>query len=319
MTCPFTQEKLAAVPALRPTVAIIHAQQADRDGNVRFWGITGVQKEAVLAAQHSIVTVEEIVDRFENDRNATILPSWTVSAVVHAPRRLSPFVRGRLLAARQRLLRSVGLDQSRSRQLRTVAGGIHLRARTAVSPDRFSTDEMMTVAAARELAGCASCFVGIGLPSTAANLARSHHAKGLVLVYESGTIGAKPTPLTPVDRRRRVGGDGGPCGVSPRNIQLLATTRTHRRWHARRSPDRQIRQSQLHRDRCVRRTRGRLPGSGGAPEIAAACPRVIVVMRQSTKVLCRRSRLSHHRRIRRWRWRADQTGPARGRPADSHY
>jgi glutaconate CoA-transferase subunit A len=85
VTCPFTQEKLAAVPALRPTVAIIHAQQADVDGNVRLWGITGVQKEAVLAAQHSIVTVEEIVDGFENDRNATILPSWCVSAVVLAP------------------------------------------------------------------------------------------------------------------------------------------------------------------------------------------------------------------------------------------
>jgi glutaconate CoA-transferase subunit A len=85
VTCPFTHEKLAAVPALRPDVAIIHAQQADRDGNVRLWGITGVQKEAVLAARQSIVTVEEIVTRFENDRNATVLPAWTVSAVVHAP------------------------------------------------------------------------------------------------------------------------------------------------------------------------------------------------------------------------------------------
>src|ERR1700734_4191107 len=90
VTCPFTQESVAAVPALRPTVAIIHAQQADRDGNVRFWGITGVQKEAVLASQHSIVTVEEIVDCFEDDRIATILPSWTVSAVVHSPRGCHP-------------------------------------------------------------------------------------------------------------------------------------------------------------------------------------------------------------------------------------
>lgn len=85
VTCPFTQEKVAAVPALRPTVSIIHAQQADLEGNVRLWGITGVQKEAVFAARHSIVTVEEIVSCFDDDRNATVLPSWTVSAVVHAP------------------------------------------------------------------------------------------------------------------------------------------------------------------------------------------------------------------------------------------
>ncbi|HZD65807.1 MAG TPA: CoA-transferase, partial [Acidimicrobiales bacterium] len=59
----------------------------------------------------------------------------------------------------------------------------------------WSPDEMMTVAAARQLTEGAACFVGIGLPSTAANLARATHAPGLVLIYESGTIGAKPTRL----------------------------------------------------------------------------------------------------------------------------
>ena len=62
-TCPFTGERLAAVPALRPDVAIVHAQEADRDGNVQLWGIPGVQKEAVLAADRSLVTVERIVER----------------------------------------------------------------------------------------------------------------------------------------------------------------------------------------------------------------------------------------------------------------
>jgi glutaconate CoA-transferase subunit A len=85
VTCPFTGEVLAAVAALRPDVTIIHAQQADRAGNVRLWGITGVQKESVLAASRSIVTVEEIVDEFRDDRNAVILPSWTVSAIAHVP------------------------------------------------------------------------------------------------------------------------------------------------------------------------------------------------------------------------------------------
>jgi len=85
ITCPFTGETLTAVAALRPDVAVIHAQRADRSGNVQFWGIVGVQKEAVLAAQRSVVTVEEIVDRLDSRPGAVVLPSWTVSYVAHAP------------------------------------------------------------------------------------------------------------------------------------------------------------------------------------------------------------------------------------------
>jgi glutaconate CoA-transferase subunit A len=84
--CPFTGERLAAVPALRPDVAIIHAQKADRAGNVLLEGIVGVQKEAVLAARRSLVTVEEIVDAFPSGHlNAVVLPSWTVTAIALAP------------------------------------------------------------------------------------------------------------------------------------------------------------------------------------------------------------------------------------------
>jgi glutaconate CoA-transferase, subunit A len=86
ITCPFTGETLAAVPAHRPDVTIVHAQKADRAGNVLFEGIVGVQKEAVLAATRAVVTVEEIVDRFEGvGTNAVILPSWTIDAIVVAP------------------------------------------------------------------------------------------------------------------------------------------------------------------------------------------------------------------------------------------
>lgn len=89
--CPFTGEELAAVPALRPDVSIIHAQKGDRAGNVLIEGIIGVQKEAVLAAKRAIATVEEIVDRFEGvGTNAVILPSWTLDAVVEAPRGAHP-------------------------------------------------------------------------------------------------------------------------------------------------------------------------------------------------------------------------------------
>jgi glutaconate CoA-transferase subunit A len=85
ITCPFTGEELAAVPAHRPDVGIVHAQQADRKGNVQLWGITGVQKEAVLASARSLVTVEEIVDELEPRPGAVILPSWVVEAVAVAP------------------------------------------------------------------------------------------------------------------------------------------------------------------------------------------------------------------------------------------
>jgi glutaconate CoA-transferase subunit A len=86
ITCPFTGELLAAVPAIRADCAVIHAQKADRKGNVLLEGIVGVQKEAVLGAKRAIVTVEEIVDDLGSvSPNACILPSWTVSAVVAVP------------------------------------------------------------------------------------------------------------------------------------------------------------------------------------------------------------------------------------------
>jgi glutaconate CoA-transferase subunit A len=84
--CPFTGEELAAVPALNPDVTVIHAQQADRAGNVGMWGITGVQKEAALAAAITIVTVEEVVDELSPQApNHVVLPSWALSAVAVVP------------------------------------------------------------------------------------------------------------------------------------------------------------------------------------------------------------------------------------------
>ncbi|MGW1678316.1 CoA transferase subunit A [Saccharopolyspora sp. NPDC002376] len=83
--CPFTGEQLTAVPALNPDVGIIHAQQADRAGNVQMWGITGVQKETVLASKRSLVTVEEIVDELTPRPGAVVLPQWVVTAVAEAP------------------------------------------------------------------------------------------------------------------------------------------------------------------------------------------------------------------------------------------
>ena len=85
ITCPFTDQRLAAVPAINPDVSFIHALKADRKGNVLIEGIVGVQKEAVLAAGAAVVTVEEIVDSLDAHPNALVLPHWTVDAIAHVP------------------------------------------------------------------------------------------------------------------------------------------------------------------------------------------------------------------------------------------
>jgi glutaconate CoA-transferase subunit A len=88
--CPFTGEHLTAVRALSIDVTIIHAQQADARGNVQLWGISGVQKEAALAAKKVIVTVEEIVDHLEPHAGGVVLPAWVITAVAHVPGGASP-------------------------------------------------------------------------------------------------------------------------------------------------------------------------------------------------------------------------------------
>jgi glutaconate CoA-transferase subunit A len=87
VTCPFTGEELAAVPALNPDTAIIHAQRADKNGNAQIWGLLGVQKEAAFASRHTIVVAEDIVDEsvIRSDPNRTLIPGLIVDAVVHEP------------------------------------------------------------------------------------------------------------------------------------------------------------------------------------------------------------------------------------------
>jgi glutaconate CoA-transferase subunit A len=85
VACPFTGEEVTAVPALRPDVGVVHAQEADRAGNVQLWGIPGVQKEVVLAAKRSLVTVERIVDRLEPRPGGVVIPGWVIDVVAEAP------------------------------------------------------------------------------------------------------------------------------------------------------------------------------------------------------------------------------------------
>jgi len=85
LECPFTGEMLAVTPALNPDIAILHAQKADRKGNVLIYGIVGIQKEAALSAAKVIVTVEEIVDKLDAPMNTCVLPGWAITCVCEAP------------------------------------------------------------------------------------------------------------------------------------------------------------------------------------------------------------------------------------------
>jgi glutaconate CoA-transferase subunit B len=152
-----------------------------------------------------------------------------------------------------------------------------------VSDDGWTADEMMTVAAARQLGDGEVCFVGIGLPSTAANLARRLHAPGLVLVYESGTIGAKPRHL-PLSI-----GDGELAETAD---AVVSVPEVFNYWlQAGRIDVGFLGAAQLDRRGDINTTvigsydqpAVRLPGAGGAPEIAASCRRVVVIVRQSLR------------------------------------
>jgi glutaconate CoA-transferase subunit B len=153
----------------------------------------------------------------------------------------------------------------------------------------YSADEMMTVAASRALRDGTTCFVGIGLPSTAANLARATHAPGLVLVYESGTIGAKPDRL-PLSIGDGILADTADSVVSVPELfnYWLQPGRIHVGFLSAAQLDRlgNINTTIIGSD--YGKPKVRLPGAGGAPEIAASCREVIVVIRQSPRAFVER-------------------------------
>jgi glutaconate CoA-transferase subunit B len=147
----------------------------------------------------------------------------------------------------------------------------------------YTTDEMMTVTAARMLRNGAVCFVGIGLPSTAANLARLTHAPDAVLIYESGPIGAKP-PVLPLSI-----GDGNLAETAD---TVVSTPEVFRYWlQGGRVDVGFLGAAQLDRFANInttvigdyRKPKVRLPGAGGAPEISSSAKEVLIVLRQSER------------------------------------
>jgi glutaconate CoA-transferase subunit B len=154
----------------------------------------------------------------------------------------------------------------------------------------YTSDEMMTVSAARALRDGMTCFVGIGLPSAAANLARATHAPSLVLIYESGTLGAKP------DRLPLSIGDGMLAETADAVVSVpevfnywLQPGRIDVGFLGAAQIDKfgNINTTVVGGD--YRNPKVRLPGAGGAPEIAASCREVIVVIRQSHRSFVERA------------------------------
>ena len=305
VSCPYTGERLATVPAIRPDVTILHAQKADREGNVLLAGIVGAHKEIGLAARKLLVTVEEVVDELAGpDERGRAAPLGGDGGGLRAGRGLSLVCPG-LLRAGQRLLPGLGRRLPRPRRVHALAGAPragHRRPRRlpAVSPGgtaersggelrlmseprAWTQDEMMTVAAARLLWDGCVCFVGIGLPSAAANLARHTHAPEIVLIYESGTIGARPQVLPLSIGDPELADSAGAVVPLPEifaywlqggrvDVGFLGAAQIDRFGNL---------NSTVIGD--YARPKTRLPGAGGAPEIASHAKQTFVVLKQSPR------------------------------------
>ncbi len=333
VTCPYTGETLATVPAHRPDATVIHAQRADEACNVQCWGIVGVQKEAALAADRVVVTVEEVVEDLTPVAGGVVLPAWMVDAVCVVPGGAYPSYAQDYYDRDNRFYLAwddISRDRDRFaawidrhvRSTRTFAEFRHSLANghsfTEPALDAMPTpadghsdvsgapdgndapasdadaaladpsaaptsDEIMTIVASRALADAAVCFVGIGLPSAAANLARRTHAPGLVLIYESGTIGAKPEVL-PLSI-----GDGELAATAD---VVVSVPEIFSCWlQAGRIDVGFLGAAQIDRYGNINTTvigrydapTVRLPGAGGAPEIAAHAAEVFILLRHEPR------------------------------------
>ena len=185
--------------------------------------------------------------------------------------------------------------------------------------DDVTAEERMTVAASRLLRDGAVCFVGIGLPSKAANLARATHAPNLTLIYEAGAIGAKPTvlPLSIGDGELAITADA-----------VVSTAEVFRYWLQGGHVDVGfLGAAQIDRHANINTTvigpyakpKVRLPGAGGAPGIASQAGEVFIVMTQSRRHLRREARLHHERGLPGWRRRSREARCPRPRPHGGHH
>ena len=320
VTCPYTGEPLATVPALNPDVTIVHAQRADAQGNTQIWGLLGVQKEAAFASRRVIVVVEELVDEsvIRADPNRTLIPGLIVDAVVVEPwgahpsyaqgyydrdnefyvgweaisrdpaalaRYLDEFVlRGRRSGGVRRA--SAAASSGSGRPSRVCAGVNYgyLAAYATSQPVTYSPPSSWPASPRGSCATAKSCSSASGLPNLACNLARATHAPSLVLIYESGAVGAVPERLAGVDRRSLARHRIAHGLRHGRRVPVVPPERPDRGRLPRRRADRPVGQHQHDGRRAVTSIPTvRLPGSGGAAEIAIHARRTLVVSRLSRR------------------------------------
>ncbi len=312
-------DEVYVVPPLRPDVTIVHAQRATEDGDTQIWGLLGCQKEAAFAGERVIVVCEELVgeDVVRRDPNRTVIPGIVVDAVVEQPFGCHPSLRAGVLRPGQRVLPRVGTHLEGPTVARGVAEGVGVRpgeprrvrgahgrslggAAAGAAPLRrgqlrglrvsavetelgYTKNEMMIAASARTLAGERVCFVGVGLPNIVCNLAQRTVAPGLQLVYEAGVFGARPArlPLS-IGDPTLVSGSTAVTSMFELFAFYLQAGLIDAAF---------LGGAQIDRFGNLNTTvigeyanpKVRLPGSGGACEIAIHARRILVIMRQAKR------------------------------------
>ena len=261
--------ELAAVPALAPDVAIIHAQEADVDGNVQLWGIPGVQKEAVLAAERALVTVERIVERTRAAPRGRGDSRLGADAVALAPGGSQPSYSLGITERDNDFYRfwdEISRDREQFIEMdgraRSAGGGVSWARRSDTRPPPARSRRSSPRAGWHAPGPCSSAS-GVRAPPRCSRAWCT--TPTLVLVYESGTIGAKPfhIPLSIGDGE--LGRDRRRGGVGPRDVQLLDRRRADRRRVPRRGAGRSLRQPELDGDRRLRAPRARGCRAPAAP------------------------------------------------------
>ena len=313
--CPFTGVPLVLVPALAPDVAILHVQRADADGNCHAWGPTGVSAAAGKASRTVIVVAEELVEPavIRSDPNRTLVPGFLVTAVVHLPGGAHPSpvqghynrdhaVYARLARAlgdrggRGGLARRVGARPGRPRRLpREARPGASRSAPASRGPARgarsttgaddegrrvtpdYTPAELMVAAAAREIRDGEVVFVGMRLPLLAFCLARSTHAPAAVGLFENGVVRDSPALAFLVTMSDGPNVTGAVWCTEMREVMgLMQAGRVTLGFIGGAQVDRFGNLNTTYvgpRERALR-----LPGSGGAPDIASLARRHVVIM-----------------------------------------
>src|SRR6266568_1538813 len=255
LTCPFTGEKVLLVPALNPDVALVHVQRADRFGNAQIDGYTHMDADMAAAARTVIVSTEDVVppERIRERPDATIIPHFLVDAVVEAPMGAFPH-------------ECYG---------RYEADFAHFDEYTAVS---WTPQELMTVSASRLLRDHRVVFAGVGVPLLASVLAKRRQAPDLTIVLEGGIIG--PSMLEgklPISTNEMRAARHAAMLTAIADVFLLAQRGfLHYGFLGAAQIDMygNINTSVIGP---VERPRVRLPGTGGANDIASLCNEVLVV------------------------------------------